>query len=85
MAISHRPVRLHEVSEEEKTTYKNWARISYSCYFCLILGLLIIGFWTHKPEALVAAEKVGAVDGRALQGLQGTVTQVGEARDLKLI
>jgi hypothetical protein len=60
MGLSHLPVRLSNISEVDRKTFRKWARISYSCYFCLIVGLLVIGFWTRGTQDLVVTKKEAA-------------------------
>jgi hypothetical protein len=40
------PVREHHLSEEDRSTYRRWARRSYFAYF-VIIALLAIGFSLH--------------------------------------
>ena len=47
---SHLPIRLHQASEEDRKTYKNWARGCFVCYFLLIAGLLVVGLSTRDSD-----------------------------------
>jgi hypothetical protein len=53
---SHLPIGLHEISEEDRKTYKTWARVFCACYLLLIVGLLACGLLTRQSQMQTAAE-----------------------------
>lgn len=82
MGLSHLPVSLHRISEDDKKTYRKWARISGTCYVGLAAGLLLVGLWTRQPKNPVVTEH-GVGSGSIANPAVG-ITQVGEARGYKL-
>jgi hypothetical protein len=60
---SHLPINLHETSDEDRKTYRKWARASYVCYFFLVAGLLAVGLSTRQSGMQTAIEdRTGAID-----------------------
>jgi hypothetical protein len=51
---SHLPIGLHEISEEDRKTYRTWARVSCCCYVLLIVGLLAWGLLARQSEVQTA-------------------------------
>jgi hypothetical protein len=45
----------HEMSEEDRATYRKWARFSYACY-----TLLIVGLSTRQSNTRTATEDLTA-------------------------
>ncbi|HWZ38336.1 MAG TPA: hypothetical protein VNY08_08560 [Bradyrhizobium sp.] len=54
------PMSAHEMSEEDRATYRKWARFSYACYTLLIAGLLIVGLSTRQSNTRTATEDLTA-------------------------
>jgi hypothetical protein len=55
-SASHLPVCLHETSGEDRRTYTKWVRISLTCYFLLIAGLIILRFSVHGSDIQAVSE-----------------------------
>ena len=51
---SHLPIASHEISEEDRKTYRTWARVSCGCYLFLIVGLIACGLLTRQSEVRTA-------------------------------
>jgi hypothetical protein len=51
---SHLPIGPHEISDEDRKTYRTWARVSCCCYVLLIVGLLACGLLTRPSEVQTA-------------------------------
>jgi hypothetical protein len=58
---SHLPIRLHQTSEVDRKTYKNWARGCFVCYFLLIAGLLIAGLSTRHSDTQPAKDQTAGI------------------------
>jgi hypothetical protein len=78
MGLSHLPVSLHRISEDDKKTYRTWARISAACYVGLAAGLLLVGLWTRQLKNPVVTEEHGMRSDSIAKPAVG-ITQVGEA------
>ncbi|RXT41807.1 hypothetical protein [Bradyrhizobium betae] len=44
---------VQELSEEDRATYRRWARRSYVAY-AIVLAVLFVGFWIHDRSVTVA-------------------------------
>jgi hypothetical protein len=55
-SASHSPICLHETSGEDRRTYTKWVRISLTCYFFLIAGLIILGLSVPGPDIQTVSE-----------------------------
>jgi len=53
---SRYPISLQEMSEEERTTYRKWARFGYVCYILLIAGLFAVGISTRQGGTRTATD-----------------------------
>jgi hypothetical protein len=53
---SNLPIRLHETSEEDRNTYRKWARGCCVGYFLLMAGLLAVGLSTRHSDTQTATE-----------------------------
>jgi hypothetical protein len=50
------PISLHDLSEEERKTYRRWVRFSYVCYSLLVAGLLAVGLSTREADTRTATQ-----------------------------
>lgn len=48
------PKSVHEMSDEDRKTYRKWAHRSYVCYTLLIAGLLVVGLSTRQSDTRTA-------------------------------
>ena len=53
---SRYPIGLHEMTEEERLTYRRWARFSWVCYTLLVAGLLAVGLSTRQSDTRTAID-----------------------------
>jgi hypothetical protein len=53
---SRSPINEHELSEEDRLTYRRWARVAYACCTLLIAGLLAVGLSTRQPNTRTATQ-----------------------------
>jgi hypothetical protein len=56
MPNSRWPTRVHDISDEDRKTYRKWTRASYACYTLLVAGLIAVGLLTRQSERQIAAE-----------------------------
>jgi hypothetical protein len=50
------PIRAHDISDEDRKTYRKWTRACCACYALLIAGLIAVGLLTHPSERQIAAK-----------------------------
>jgi hypothetical protein len=53
---SRSSISLHEMSEEDRRTYRRWARFACICYSVLVAGLLVVGLSTRQPNMRTATQ-----------------------------
>lgn len=55
------PISQHEMSEEDRATYRKWARFSQVCGLLLVAGLLAVGLSAHHsdPRTAMRGQTVG--------------------------
>lgn len=59
------PVRAHHLPEQDRSTYRRWARRTAIAYF-IIIGLLAVGLSLHDRQAAqLASHDQGSGAGRA--------------------
>jgi hypothetical protein len=83
-SASHLLVCLHETSGENRRTDTKWVRISLTCYFLLIAGLIILGFSVHGSDIQAVSERARPQELERPRNLSGNITQVGEVSNVKL-
>ena len=55
-SVSRSPVRLLSTSNEDRRTYRKWVRISLTCYFVLIGGLIIVSLTVRGTTVQTMSE-----------------------------
>jgi hypothetical protein len=53
---SHLPICLHETTEEDRKTYRKWARSCCVFYVLLVAGLLSVGLFTRHSDMRTATD-----------------------------
>ena len=48
------PFNACDLSEEDRSTYRRWARAWYVCCFVLLAGFVMVGFSTREPSLRTA-------------------------------
>ena len=64
VAGTRAPVHAHELSEEDRATYRRWARRSYAAYFFIIVALAV-SLSLHRPAGQLASRDQTAHAGTA--------------------
>jgi hypothetical protein len=55
-SVARSPIRQLEISGEDRKTYEKWVRISLTCYFFLVAGLIILAFSVRNSDIQTASE-----------------------------
>jgi hypothetical protein len=53
------PIHQQDLTEEERLTYRRWARASYLFYAVLVAGLVAVGFSSRQSDSPLAASQTG--------------------------
>jgi hypothetical protein len=51
------PIRSHHLSEEDRATYRRWARVLYLCLSIFITGLVAVGLTARAPRFTTATQQ----------------------------
>jgi hypothetical protein len=50
------PLNAYDLSEEDRSTYRRWARAWYVCFLVLLAGFVMVGSSTREPSLRTAGQ-----------------------------
>jgi hypothetical protein len=68
-----------DLSEEDRSTYRKWARAWYACCAIFMASLLVVGLSTRTPNLQAGMQSQTVVNDRT-HDLRVSRTQMGEVR-----